>query len=256
VLIDWFTVIAQIVNFLVLVALLKHFLYDRIIGAMNEREERIRGQLEDAENKKEEAQKEADEYRQKKQELEKRRQDELSRIKEETGKKRTELLQQARDEAENKRKQWQQSIQQEKESFVRELRQMAVKQVYVVARRVLQDLADVKLQEKVVEVFLQKIEEMEEGKQQELAEAIKNANDGMFIASSFDIPSKTRRKITRSLHESVADDIDIRYETKPDIILGMELKVSGKKIAWNLEDYVGSLEQEAREALQEEAREV
>ena len=35
---DWFTVIAQIINFLILVALLKRFLYGPIIRAMERRE--------------------------------------------------------------------------------------------------------------------------------------------------------------------------------------------------------------------------
>jgi hypothetical protein len=42
VLINWFTVIAQIVNFLILVVLLKYLLYDRIIKAMDERRQRKR----------------------------------------------------------------------------------------------------------------------------------------------------------------------------------------------------------------------
>jgi len=37
VLIDWFTVIAQIINFLVLVYLLKRFLYGPIIRVIDER---------------------------------------------------------------------------------------------------------------------------------------------------------------------------------------------------------------------------
>ena len=36
-LIDWFTVFAQVVNFLILVALLKKFLYSRVTAAMDER---------------------------------------------------------------------------------------------------------------------------------------------------------------------------------------------------------------------------
>jgi F-type H+-transporting ATPase subunit b len=40
-LIDWFTVAAQIVNFLILVWLLKHFLYKPILDAIDAREKRI-----------------------------------------------------------------------------------------------------------------------------------------------------------------------------------------------------------------------
>jgi hypothetical protein len=42
-LIDWFTVGAQIVNFLILVWLLKHFLYKPILNAIDAREKRIAG---------------------------------------------------------------------------------------------------------------------------------------------------------------------------------------------------------------------
>ena len=44
-LIDWFTVVAQIVNFLVLVALMKHFLYGRLLRAIDEREAGIAARL-------------------------------------------------------------------------------------------------------------------------------------------------------------------------------------------------------------------
>jgi F-type H+-transporting ATPase subunit b len=69
VLIDWFTVGAQIVNFLVLIALLKYFLYGRIIKAIDEREKKIASRLEDAEQKKKEAEQEGEAYRTKNQEL-------------------------------------------------------------------------------------------------------------------------------------------------------------------------------------------
>ena len=40
-LIDWFTVVAQVVNFLILVWLLKRFLYKPILDAIDAREKRI-----------------------------------------------------------------------------------------------------------------------------------------------------------------------------------------------------------------------
>ena len=45
-LINWFTVLAQIINFLILVFLLKRFLYKPILRAMAEREEKMADALE------------------------------------------------------------------------------------------------------------------------------------------------------------------------------------------------------------------
>ena len=54
-LIDWFTVGAQALNFLILVWLLKRFLYKPILHAIDEREKRIAKELADADAKKAEA---------------------------------------------------------------------------------------------------------------------------------------------------------------------------------------------------------
>jgi F0F1-type ATP synthase, subunit b len=56
-LIDWFTVGAQGLNFLILVWLMKRFLYRPILHAIDEREKRIAAELSDAEATKAEAQK-------------------------------------------------------------------------------------------------------------------------------------------------------------------------------------------------------
>ena len=63
--VDWFTVIAQILNFLVLVWLLKRFLYKPVLNAIDEREKKIASELEDAAIHKAEARKEKEKFLQK-----------------------------------------------------------------------------------------------------------------------------------------------------------------------------------------------
>src|SRR5471030_2938630 len=61
-LIDWFTVGAQAINFVLLIWLLKRFLYKPILDAVETREQRIAAELAGAETKKTEAQKKYAEY--------------------------------------------------------------------------------------------------------------------------------------------------------------------------------------------------
>ena len=56
-LIDWFTVAAQALNFLILLWLMKRFLYAPILHAIDAREQRIAAELKDADASKLEAQK-------------------------------------------------------------------------------------------------------------------------------------------------------------------------------------------------------
>ena len=72
-LIDWFTVGAQALNFLILVWLLRRFLYKPILHAIDAREKRIATELADADAKKAEAQRERDEFQHKNEEFDQQR---------------------------------------------------------------------------------------------------------------------------------------------------------------------------------------
>src|SRR5580704_2922901 len=95
-LIDWFTVGAQALNFLILVWLLKHFLYKPILNAIDAREKLIAGKLTDADAKETEAQKERDEFQKKNEEFDQQRSALLSKATDEAKAERKRLLDEAR----------------------------------------------------------------------------------------------------------------------------------------------------------------
>ena len=95
-LIDWFTVIAQVLNFLILVWLLKRFLYKPILNAIDAREKRIADELANADAKKAEAQKEQDEFKRKNEEFDQQRSALLSKAKDEAKAERQRLMDEAR----------------------------------------------------------------------------------------------------------------------------------------------------------------
>src|SRR5580692_7000343 len=72
-LIDWFTVAAQALNFLLLVWLMKRFLYKPILNAIDAREKLIAKELADADAKKAESQKEHEEFKKKNEEFDQQR---------------------------------------------------------------------------------------------------------------------------------------------------------------------------------------
>jgi F-type H+-transporting ATPase subunit b len=98
-LIDWFTVIAQVINFLILVWLLKRFLYRPILNAIDAREKRIAAEISDADEKKAQALKERDEFQYKNVEFDKQRSNRIHQLEEEAEIKRAQLLDDARKES-------------------------------------------------------------------------------------------------------------------------------------------------------------
>jgi F-type H+-transporting ATPase subunit b len=252
-LIDWFTVGAQIVNFLILLTLLKIFLFDRITRAMDEREEKINSRFEDADRKKQEAEQEGQSLKKEKQELDEKREQLIAEAEEDAASKRKEWVAQARQEVEKLRSQWQDALAQQKASFGRDLRRLTAEQVYAVSRRVLKDLADEAVEERIIEAFISRAAQLDRDEKNKLSSLLDEQNDSATIRSAFEISTKMRQKITRALHQDISETLEIDYQTDPDLLAGIELKAAGKKIGWSVDEYLRTLEENVLEAIQEQA---
>jgi F-type H+-transporting ATPase subunit b len=114
-LIDWFTVSAQVLNFLILVWLLKRFLYKPILHAIDAREQGITKELEDADTKKIEAEKEREKFQKKNEEFDRQRDQILSKAKDEVKGERQRLLDEARQAADALRAKRQDALKREQQ---------------------------------------------------------------------------------------------------------------------------------------------
>ena len=253
-LIDWFTVVAQIVNFLILIVLLKVFLYDRIVKAMDAREERIRERLSEAARREAEAEKQAETLRQKNRIFDEEQAKMLSRAKAEVEAKRKELLHEVRQSITSLQTTWREAIHRERESFVQDLHLMAGRQTYAIARQALRDLADADLEERTAQIFVTQIANMQKEQSEVLAQAIKDGGNQVLIRSAAPLASATRGQITQGLRQVLGDGIDVVFETAPDLILGVELKAGGQKVFWSIEHYLDELEEKALQALERETQ--
>ena len=146
-LIDWFTVVAQTLNFLILVWLLKRFLYKPILDAIDAREKRIATELADADAKKAQARQEQDEFKRKNEEFERARAALLNRAIDEATAERQRLIDQARKESDTLRIRWQEALGREHQNLSEELTRRTRDEVFAIARKALADLASINLEE-------------------------------------------------------------------------------------------------------------
>ena len=251
-LIDWFTVVAQMVNFLVLIFLLKHFLYGRIIRAMDQREEKIASRLADAEQKREKAEEEAEEFREKNEELAARKEELLRQARTDAESQKEDLVRKAREEVERLHSRWRESMAREKEDFLGDLRRRAAGQVLAVARRTLAELADAGLERQAVGVFIQRLKGLKPEEREEMKASIGQEAKGVTIQSAFELSGEDRDRLQRAVKEHLRDGLEVTYRTSPDLVMGVELKVDGHKVAWSLDHHLRSLEAEITRVLEEE----
>lgn len=251
--INWFVFLAQIFNFLLLMYLLKRFLYGRIIKAMDDREANIAARFADAEALKVKAKEEAELYEKRNQLLSETKGKLLNEATMAADAKRKELMEKVRVEVDQVKTRWQDMLIREQDAFFYDLRQRAAKQLYDTARKALRDLADVELEERIVDEFLRRIKELDEEKSVQLRKAITGGGNKVIIQSAFGIPAPRQTQITEALQKQITNGFTIRYMEQPDIVSGIELRVNGHKIAWSLNEYLETLVENLTETLQKEA---
>jgi len=245
--VDWPTLLFQIINFLILVWLLKRFLYGRIIRAMDERQARIAAQLEEAEKKKAEAEKLADELRKKNEELDATREQLLAEMRQQVEAERKSLLAKTREEVERTRHQWLDSLQREKDSLLADIRQRVLHETCAITRRALADMASAQLERQLAEAFATRLETLPDDQLQ----ALRPGGDGkLVLRSAFDLPDDLRGRLADLVRRRFGEGVNLQFETSPQPICGLELTSGSQKLAWSLDSYLDDLEEKLRQALE------
>ncbi|MGD8939774.1 MAG: F0F1 ATP synthase subunit B [Gammaproteobacteria bacterium] len=246
--VDWITVSAQIINFLVLVWLLKRFLYEPVIRAMDRREQRIAEQLQAAQEREQQALAQQQQYQDKAAQLDRQREELISKAQQQAEEEKRQLLDQAREEVNEKQKQWQGQAEQDKEEFLKILRKKSTEAIQAISRKALSDLANAELEEQVIASFITRLKSLDKDSRNALARAVAGASEPLRIHSAFELDSTTRARITRAVHEYIAEGIDTQYSGSPELLCGIELSGGGQRLSWNLADYLRELNTRVEDA--------
>ena len=253
-LINWFTVCAQAINFLILVWLLKRFLYKPILHAIDERERGIAAQLAAAEAHKALAQKERDQFQHKNQVFNQERAALLKQATDLASVERQRLLGEARNDADALRAKRQAALRTEQVNLNQEIVGWTQKEVFAITRKVLADLASTSLEERMGDVFVRRLSALTGAARAELTDAFNTSNHQVSVRSAFDLPSAQKIAIECAVNETFGPDARVQFEMAPVLIGGIELSVNGRKIAWSIADYLATLEKSAGKLLHQDFR--
>jgi F-type H+-transporting ATPase subunit b len=242
-LIDWFTVGAQALNFLVLVWLLKHFLYKPIRDAIDAREKGIAAKLADADAKTKEAQKQHDDFEGKNKAFDEQRAALMSKAGDEAKTEHDRLIGEAHTEAESLRATENAALKSDQARLGKEITRAASDAVFAIARKTLADLATASLEERIGAVFTRRLSEMSGEAKQTLGAALKTSTDPAVLQTAFDMPAAQRATIQNALNETFSTEVCLRFEAAPDQVCGIELTANGQKIGWSIAEYLTSLDQ-------------
>jgi F-type H+-transporting ATPase subunit b len=237
---DLFTFIATIVNFLVVVVLLRVFLYKRIVGAIDEREQTIEDRWERAETEKQEASRKAEELEEQRQSLESRRQELLDEAKDEAESEKQRLLEEAREEVKRQKEQWAETLQREQERFLAEFRTDMGERLVDILETILQDMADAELEEKIADRFIRHLDSLEGSDRDALSHALQDSE--ATVHTSHELSAGTKNRVTETVHR-VSDSASLRFHVDDELVAGIALVTQERRVEWSVQSYMDEIGQ-------------
>lgn len=252
-LIDWFTVAAQMMNFLILVWLLRRFLYGPLLKTMDERQQQINKHLAEIELDRQTAEATRVKLAAEVTAFERAREERLRVISQESEERRKHLTEELRLEIDTLRSRWKGALTQEQESFRRNLSSLAQQELVELAGKITSDLADAQLEGLMVSRFIQRLrEEAATSPSEGIFAALKRSPvPGVTVRSSLPLPAETATLIKTELAKHLGGEGQIEFLVAPEIGCGIELSVDHHKLSWTIAEYVASFRDSLEAAVQQ-----
>ena len=233
--IDWVTVGAQIANFLLLVWLLKRFLYRPILDGIDAREAEIaRGMAEAGEAQKKAETAEAA-YQQQQAQLQLDQDTKLKQALAATQDQRHTLLAQTRAKLEQEQQNWHRHLEQERQQFTARLQRAGEDTLLELTRKALNDLADETLEAAIVRQVVARLQPMAG----ELARAAGDNTEA--VATTCTLLPEAAQAQMRAAVEKILPHTALRFAIDPQQAPGLVLQVGGGQVAWTIDSYADGL---------------
>ena len=240
--IDWITVLAQIINLLVLAFILKKLLYRPVLNMIDQRQALIDAEIQKAQDATKAAQKDAAEYAQQIRQFKAQKQARLQQVEAEAGTLKSTLTTEAKQAVSARKKQWEKDLAQEQEAFNVALRNKIAQQFVVLAQDVFKDMADTSLQEQMQNCFLKKLKALPKRTVQQLTQKALQAKKVQLILA-MPYTAKQTQQLVGQIKKLLALPASIRITTETDkkAICGLSLIIKDECVNWSLADYLDTL---------------
>lgn len=233
--VDWITVLAQIANFLVLLWLLKRFLYKPILDGIDTREKAIAQRIADAEKAQTEAKAAESEYVKQRAQLISDQEALLEKALAATEEQRAELLADARTKLQQEQDDWRQHLEHERHVFNQRLEERGADALLQLTRKALHDLADERLEDAIVRNVAKQLQPMAK----ELAQAAAGSTEAQVTTREV-LPEATQRVLQQEVQQLLPEVI-LSFSTNPQQAPGVIMQIGGAQVAWTTDSYIDEL---------------
>lgn len=230
--IDWVTVLAQLANFLLLVWLLRRFLYRPILDGIDAREADIARRMVAADEAREQARIAEQGWRQLHEQTQAAQQDQLDAALRATEHEREQLLAEARAQREQEQEDWQRHLQRERQDFMRRLQHAGALILLELTRRAVHELADQDLEAAIVRQLGRRLAPMAA----ELSAAAGATRQA--VVSTHEALGPEAEAGLRAALAHVLPGAEARFIVDAGQSPGVVIEAGGARLAWTIDSYM------------------
>ncbi len=234
--IDWITVAAQIGNFLVLIWLLKRFLYRPILDGIDAREKEIAERMGEAERIREAAEAAKADFEARSGRLRAGREDMLEASREAAEAERGTLLAEARERLAREQTDHAAQRAEQARRYSAELQRDGAQALLSLTRKALKDLADEELEARIVAQASTRLI----GIADELRKAGGESLQAVAVTHA-PLPDAAREHLQDEL-AALIPGISVSFQTEPTQAPGLILRLGGAQVEWTVDSYIDGLD--------------
>jgi F-type H+-transporting ATPase subunit b len=233
---DWTTFLLEALNFLILVWILKRFLYQPILDVIAQRRARIEGTLADAKKIQDEALELKTQNEQQLKEWDIKQEAAQMKLTEEIGVKRDHMMSDLAADIEREREKNAALEEVHHQEWMRSTETKALMQASQFSASLLSRLASTELEAKLFDILLEDLQKLTPEETASLIEVADRSEMRMHVASAFPLPSDQRTQLVETLTKLVGKILPTEFSEDSSLISGIEVSVGPWVLHANLRD--------------------
>ncbi len=244
---NWSTFLLEIINFLVLMWILKRFLYRPVLSVLEERRKKIEQSLNEATNQHTQAIALEQQYKDRLDTWEHEKLQLREALQQEIQNERTQKLKQLQTELECEREKAAVIEQHQQAETLRQYQQKAHEQGAHFATKLFNAVASKELESRLFDLLIETFDNMDEERQLSLLDACKTSSDAITVTSAYTLSETQRQQLEQKICTVQEQTVTFKYLLDEKLLAGLRIVIGAWVLSINLQDELSGFVELAHE---------
>ena len=233
---NWSTFILEMINFLVLIWILKRFFYRPVLSALEKRRNQIEQDLNEATLRHTQASELEQKYKERLEDWALEKQQLRETLQQEILSERTRRLEQLQTELASERKKAAVVEQLHLTESLRQYQKVAHEQGAKFATQLLTAVASQELESRLFDLLLKTFDELDKERQVTLVNACNKSSEAITVTSAYTLSESQHRRLELKLNTLCKQSVKINYVQNLQLLAGLRLLIGASVLSINLQD--------------------